>query len=148
MRTIAPLLFVLTLFAGVCSAQDEDTIPDAGQIQIRVTHRVFTSFVDTLVVEIGENFWVGDTEYSAEVRRFNPDFGIKEGEGVIERSEVAHNPAFQIHVFEEEEQVDEVWAFLGSDAPHYRRDSLLGFQVLSFSWRGELLVNPVLREGE
>lgn len=146
----ALLLLLIPAFAFAVDAETPDAPapPDATGLQVRITHRVFISFADTLTVEVGEEFWAGDTEFSAVVERFNPDFGIREGGEVVERSAEPHNPAFLIRVYEGEEQVDEVWAFLGDGAPHYRRDSLLGFQVLSFEWRGERMSQPAPREGE
>ncbi len=148
MRIIVALLFNLTLAVGFAQAQEETAVSAPSKIEVRVTHRVFTSFVDTVLVDIGEEFWVGDTDFSAIVHQLNLDFGIKEGGVIIERSNTPHNPAFQIRILENNEQVDEVWAFLGNDAPHYRRDSLLGFQVLSFTWQGHRLEQSVPRESE
>jgi hypothetical protein len=136
---------VLLLMVGHARAADEAAGPD--DVKLRVTHRIYTSFVDTMQVELGEEYQIGDTEFSLVVTEFHPDFGIKEGGEVINRSPEPCNPAFHIQVFEAEEMVDSVWSFFGQGgAPHFRRESTLAFEIVSFRWRDQLLSEPVPRK--
>jgi len=143
---VAALLLGATVGALAAEKTADKTADEPGAITVRMTHRVFAAFADTQQVTMGEEFYVGDTEYSAVIEEFNPDFGIKQDGTVVTRSPVPHNPAFLIKVLQDGRQVDEVWAFLGGGAPHFRRNSLIGFQVLSFVWQGHTLTAPVPQE--
>ncbi len=132
--------------SGAAPAPDGGAASLPDSVTVRMIHRVFTSFADTQTVRPGEEFYVGDTEYSAVIEDFTPDFGITPDGTVIARSKVAHNPAFRVKVFKDGAPVDSVWAFLETSPPHFRRNSLIGFQVLAFSWNGRLYRQPVPRE--
>jgi len=143
-RLVMGAVAMLASAVAATAAPPSAAPPDS--VTVRMIHRVFAAFADTQTVRPGEEFYVGDTEYSAVIEGFNPDFGItKEGE-VVQRSAVPHNPAFHVKVFKDGAPVDSVWAFLSTSPPHFRRNSLIGFQVLSFGWQGRVYHEPVPRE--
>lgn len=116
------------------------------EVTMRITHRIYPSFVDTLTVAPGEAAVIGDSEFSFEVVGFLADFGIKADGTLVSRSSVAHNPAFEVVVYESDEETDRQWAFFGTGKPHYRRNSLLAFEVLSFRTGDMTCTQPVPRE--
>ena len=116
------------------------------EVTMRITHRIYPSFVDTLTVAPGEAAVIGDSEFSFEVAGFLADFGIKADGTLVSRSSVAHNPAFEVVVYESDDETDRQWAFFGTGKPHYRRNSLLAFEVLSFRDGDMTCTQPVPRE--
>ena len=119
---------------------------DFTEVQMRVTHRIYPSFADTLSVAMLDTAQIGDTEFSFVVDQFLADFGIKPDGTLVSRSSTPHNPAFQVVVYEEEEEVDRHWAFFGTGKPHYRRDSLLAFEVLNFQIGDKNYIQAVPRK--
>ncbi len=155
MRTNRPVLIPFFLFLtvvmaslpGFVSAQDDFAERNHfTEVTMRVTHRIYPSFADTLSVSKLENVQIGDTEFSFEVDRFLADFGIKPDGTLVSRSATPHNPAFEVVVFEEDEEVDRHWAFFGTGKPHYRRDSLLAFEVLAFTLGDQVYTQSVPRK--
>jgi len=88
-------------------------------------------------VKLGERFELSDADYSAEAVEFVPDFAINlDTKEVISRSQAPNNPAVHVLVYQNEEQVDEVWAFTGKGAPHFYRDSMLAFVLVDYRAAG------------
>ncbi len=127
-RIVAVILMLGVLVPATLQAAE------VAEITIRIKHRIFISFEEVLVIEIGEEFQIADDEYSATVLQFVPDFAIKEDGTVVSRSEEPRNPAIEIDVLKDGEPEDHVWAFFGDGAPHYRRDSMIAFELVSFKW--------------
>ncbi len=113
--------------------------PQPGFLKLRITHRVFLEFVDTLTVKMNERRTVGDTEFSCEVVEFYPHFAIDSTKTVGSLSDEPENPAFKIRVYEKDKQTEDTWAFYGIDIPHYGRTSYLAFKVLEFEYRGTVI---------
>ena len=132
---------VLMLTGGLAAGGAAER-PAPGFVKLRVTHRVFLEFQDTLIVAMNQRQIVGDTEFSCEAVEFYPDFaisGMDSTRTIVSLSDEPKNPAFKIRVFENDERKEDTWAFYGVEAPHYGRTSYLAFQVLSFEYRGEVL---------
>ncbi len=141
------LIILMVILAGSVYAQNDLAERNHfDQVTMRITHRIYPSFADTLIVEKHETAQIGDTEFSFEVADFLADFGIKSDGTLVSRSAIAHNPAFQVVVFENDEETDRHWAFFGTGKPHYRRDSLLAFEVLSFRIDDQAFTAPVPRK--
>ncbi len=99
------------------------------QVTLVVGHRVFTEFRDRIVTPMGEEVGVGDSEYSAKVVEFQPDFTMDLAtRKVTSRSLLPKNPAVRVLVFKNGAPDDTSWAFLKM-APHYGRKSMLAFQL-------------------
>ncbi len=146
---LLPLLFLFLLVSVACLAEAPPLTGNSfTEVTMRITHRIYPSFVDTLTVGPKEELVIGDSEFSFEVLTFLADFGIKSDGTIVSRSNIAHNPAFEIIVYEDDQEKDRHWAFFGNGSkPHYRRDSLLAFEVISFSAASKTLTKPVPREG-
>lgn len=94
-----------------------------------VGHRAFTDFRDRVTVKPNETFRVGDSEYSAKVVEFQPDFTMDlKNRKVTSRSQDPRNPAAKVYVWKNGAIDDTSWAFLNMP-PHYGRHSMLAFQL-------------------
>ncbi len=103
------------------------------EVTLAATHRVYKNFREEQTVKLGERFFIGDTEFTAEAAEFLPDFAIDlEAGKIFSRSDEPNNPAVRVIIFENGEKIDEVWAFKGKGAPHFSRTSLIAFELLNF----------------
>ena len=105
-------------------------------VTLGVRHRVFHEFRDLHKVRIHRDFPLGDTEYSARVIRYVPDFQMDvERRRVFSLSDQPRNPAFQVVVRKNKTPHDTSWAFLKSP-PHFGPRSYFAFQVLRIDFAG------------
>ena len=161
MRNLTLLIAVVFLLAFPALAADPspDTGPGAPTIlqdqdpmvvTVVVRHRVAAAFADTIeaVCGTGEQYWIGDTEYSLEIVRFLPDFGINEAGDIIERSTEAHNPSCEVVIYKDGVEEDRIWSFFGTGAPHFRRESILAVDLVAIPWHGAELSEPIPREAK
>jgi len=109
-----------------------------------VRHRVFANFVDMVKADLGAPFQVGDTEYTATILQYVPDFAMDIESGrVYSRTDQANNPAFRIAVKQKDTAVDTTWALLDMP-PHFARRSLLSFQVTKIEYTSGKPILPRL----
>jgi len=140
LKGTALVVFAGTLIAFGDAGAAADSRPEPGFVTLRVTHRVYVDFEDTLTVKLHERHVVGDTEFSCEVLEFYPQFAINDStKAIVSLSDEPKNPAFKIAVYENDEKKEDTWAFYGIDIPHFGRTSYLAFKVLSFEYRGEVI---------
>lgn len=129
-KTIATCLLLVSLaFLGGCASQLHSVV-------LRVNHRIYTKFDEVQEVRPGEEFQIGDTDFSARIVDFVPDFAIEGQSGkVFSRSDQPNNPAIQIEIYEDGQKLETTWAFArGRGAPHYSREAMLLFIVEDFIW--------------
>jgi len=126
---------LLMLLASVGAAPAKAPAPPKGAaarvktVTLAMRHRVFKNFSDVQTVSLMKEFLVGDSDYSARVVRYVPDFSMELKSGkVVSRSNQPKNPAFQIIVREKKVVQDTTWAFLNMP-PHFGRKSLLAFKI-------------------
>ena len=99
--------------------------------ELEVRHMHFPNFQETHRVGMGETFVISDSEYSARVVRFEPDFAIDmESKEVFSRSEEMNNPAVLVEVFKDGEKAAEQWAFR-TGMPHMGGKTPLVFSLIS-----------------
>ena len=99
-------------------------------VTLAIRHRIFKNFSDVQTVTLQKEFPVGDSDFSARVIRYVPDFAMELKTGkVISRSNEPKNPAFQIIVREKKVPQDTTWAFLNLP-PHFGRKSMLAFKIV------------------
>ncbi len=146
LRILFPALVILSSAGSVCAQNDREDRNQFTSVTMRVTHRIYPSFADTLSVGKLDTVQIGDTEFSFVVDQFLADFGIKADGTLVSRSAMPHNPAFEVVVFEEDQEVDRNWAFFGTGKPHYRRDSMLAFEVLYFHLGDQRFTQSVPRK--
>jgi hypothetical protein len=105
-------------------------------VTLGIRHRVFQNFSELQTVAPRKEFPVGDTEYSARIVRYIPDFAMDlETRKIISRSNEPRNPAFEIVVREKKVPQDTVWAFLNMP-PHFARKSMLAFKIARIDFVG------------
>jgi hypothetical protein len=103
-------------------------------VDLVIRHRVFTDFVDQVKAVPAKPFGVGDTDYSATVIQYVPDFAMDIESGrIYSRTDQPNNPAFKIAVRQKDAPVDTTWALLDMP-PHFARKSMLSFQVMRIEY--------------
>ncbi len=104
--------------------------PRVSAVTLDIRHRVFHEFSDRQKVKLNQTFVVGDTDLTARIVQYVPDFTMDlKTQRVTSRSEQPENPAFRIIVWQKKVPQDTTWAFLNFP-PHFARKSLLAFRVL------------------
>jgi hypothetical protein len=104
--------------------------PKLSTVTLGVRHRVFHDFSDRRMVRLNQDFLLGDTEYSARVVQYIPDFQMDlQLHKIFSLSNQPNNPAFKIIVRKGKVPQDTTWAFLKSP-PHFGARSYFAFQVL------------------
>lgn len=105
-------------------------------VTLGIRHRVFQNFSELQTVAPRKEFPVGDTEYSARIVRYIPDFAMDlNTKKIVSRSNEPRNPAFEIVVREKKVPQDTVWAFLNMP-PHFARKSMLAFKIARIDFVG------------
>ncbi|HSQ60296.1 MAG TPA: hypothetical protein VLT84_07670 [Acidobacteriota bacterium] len=105
-------------------------------VTLGIRHRVFQNFSELQTVAPRKEFPVGDTEFSARIVRYIPDFAMDlESKKIVSRSSEPRNPAFEIVVRENNVPQDTVWAFLNMP-PHFARKSMLAFKIARIDFVG------------
>ncbi|HEU4724298.1 MAG TPA: hypothetical protein VFU59_03270 [Candidatus Eisenbacteria bacterium] len=105
-------------------------------VTLAMRHRVFKNFSDLQEVTPQKEFLVGDSDFSARVIRYVPDFAMNLKTGKVEsRSKEPRNPAFQIIVKEKKVAQDTTWAFMNLP-PHFGRKSMLAFKIVRIDFVG------------
>ncbi len=103
-------------------------------VTLGMGHRVYTDFYDEATVRLGEEFRVGDSDYTARVTEFIPDFAMEmKSRRVISRSNEPNNPAFHVLVRRNGVPDDTTWAFLDMP-PHFAMKSMLAFKILKIEF--------------
>uniref|UniRef100_A0A832MLR3 Uncharacterized protein n=1 Tax=Eiseniibacteriota bacterium TaxID=2212470 RepID=A0A832MLR3_UNCEI len=140
------------LVAPPAAAQAPESAPPAPASSVRklkvkrihlgVRHRVFHNFYDEVEVRLGEEFPVGDSDYSAKVLRFEPHFTIDEKtRRIYSMSNAPKNPALQIVSIEKGAPHDTTWAFLNFP-PHFSKRAILAYQILRIEFDNHPPVTP------
>lgn len=140
---LAALLWIAILSLSLAPA-DAKKKPDKksdgpDSVVLFIGNRMFPDFADVVATPMKKRCIVGDSDFSFEVRSFNPHFFIDDStKTIIQRSDEPKNPAFHIVVFKDNAPVDSSWAFYNLDVPHFSRTSALWFRVLCFDYRGQV----------
>jgi len=111
--------------------------PKLESVTFGIRHRVFHEFRDVQKVKLNQDFPLGDSEYSARVIQYLPDFQMDiEHHRFFSLSDQPRNPAFRIVVKKGKAPHDTSWAFLKSP-PHFGARSYFAFQVLRIDFVGQ-----------
>ncbi len=99
-------------------------------VTLGIGNRVFTDFYDETTARLNEEFRVGDSDYSARVTEFVPDFMMDmKTRRILSRSNETNNPAVRIVVRKGGVPTDTTWVFLNMP-PHFGKHSILAFKIL------------------
>lgn len=141
MRRVLGFVLVLGLLAAP-AARAAAPAPSSGKgprldwVTFGIRHRVFHDFRDIQKVKLNQDFPLGDSEYSARVIQYLPDFQMDiEHHKFFSLSDQPRNPAFQIVVRKGKAPHDTSWAFLKSP-PHFSAKSYFSFEVLRIDFVG------------
>lgn len=110
--------------------------PKLEAVTFGIRHRVFHDFRDVQKVKLNQTFLLGDSEYSARVIQYLPDFQMDlEHHKFFSLSDQPRNPAFRVVVSRGKAPHDTSWAFLKSP-PHFSAKSYFSFEVLRIDFVG------------
>ncbi len=110
--------------------------PRVETVTFSIRHRVFHDFHDMQTVRLNQDFILGDTDYSARVVQYVPDFYMDlTTRKVASKSEQPDNPAFKVIVRKGKAPQDTTWAFLNMP-PHFGRRSYFAFHVIRIDFLG------------
>jgi hypothetical protein len=146
----AGLLALAVLFFGVSSTGPAWCAKGPAPVKtvtLRVFHRVFHNFTEDDKVVLNKEFPIGDTDFTATIIEYVPDFAMVMGPGphkVVSRTNEPNNPAFRIEVKDKGAVTDTTWAML-SMPPHFARNSLLAFQVRRIDFKGH---SPIVNKDQ
>jgi hypothetical protein len=111
--------------------------PQVQSVTLVIRSRVFHEFRDMAQVKLNQDFPLGDSEYSARVVQYLPDFQMDiEHHRFFSLSDQPNNPAFRIIVRKNKAPQDTTWGFFKSGPPHFGARSFFGFQVVRIDFVG------------
>jgi len=111
-------------------------------VTLGVQHRVFHDFRDVHRVKLNEEFLLGDSDYSARVVQYLPDFQMDlASRRFFSLSAQPNNPAFKVVVRKGKAAQDTTWAFL-NNPPHFGARSYFAFLVLKLELPGRAPLLP------
>jgi hypothetical protein len=144
MKALGLVLLGSVLLIGTGATPAEKAPAKVKSVTVLIRNRVFHEFFDKQTVAMNEEFQVGDSEYTAELFEYIPDFAIDtKSKKVLSRSNEPNNPAFHVVVREKGAPTDTVWAFLNTP-PHFARKSMLAFKIheIEFIDRAKITAPP------
>ncbi len=137
---------VATLFmAGLCLAEESDsaiTATSEESFVVETHHRAYTNFKQIDTVGFADPFYIGEEEWEARIILFNPHLGITMKGEALQMSDSLRNPAIRVRVEHADTLVQESWGFFFTDAPHFRRENMLGFRLLEYNVGDEYIPVP------
>lgn len=134
------VLIVLSVnaIAEESALSSDSTVTRPSDIVVRVGHRMYPDFGERVTTAMDTIQPIGDTDMYFQVVAFYPHFAyLDSSKSYVSLSEELENPAFRISVFENDELVDQAWAFFKIKAPHFPSNSYVYFDVVEFTYRGE-----------
>ena len=127
-KNLALGLSLLLCTEAVAAAASTVELDTTLTLHVEVGSRMYTTWREQLRVRLGETFYLGDSEYTARIDRFLPDFRIVDGEFITVTQQLA-NPAARVIVFHDTTATDSTWAFLNFP-PHFSPRSFFTFKLL------------------
>ncbi|MBI3008722.1 MAG: hypothetical protein HYY56_04330 [Candidatus Omnitrophica bacterium] len=102
-----------------------------GSIKLIIRHIENKDFAEEHVVKFGEDFFISDTDYSAKVIKFIPDFVMNEKtKKVSSRSKKPNNPAVMVRVYYKGKFLYDSWVLQKADTIHYVRKPGFYFEFI------------------
>ncbi len=133
MKRYAPSLLPVVFFVlclSPCAGWADDSVPATDELRfvVEIGNRMYPDWNEIVNVKMRENFYLGDTEFTARVERFVPDFRISEGGNVLSHSNELDNPAVHVFVYGDSAATDSTWAFQNFP-PHFSPRSFFIFRL-------------------
>jgi hypothetical protein len=125
---IAVIFVLSTGFATRAGAQGETASPDSGLVLVvEIGSRLYPDWHEEQNLRMNQMFYLGDSEFTARIEGFVPDFRIIDKK-IVNMSTELKNPAAQVVVYHDTTATDSTWAFLNFP-PHYSPQSFFTFQL-------------------
>jgi len=122
------LVLIWSIPAAAAATPATAAPADSGLVlQVEVGSRLYPTWHELLRLRLGELFYLGDSEYTARIDRFLPDFRIIDGKFLTVSQELK-NPAARVVVYHDTTAADTSWAFLNFP-PHFSPRSFFTFQL-------------------
>jgi len=107
-------------------------------VTVEIGHRMHPDFHQQILTKMNKREQVGDSDLFFEIIAFYPHFAyVDSTKEIVSLSDEPSNVAFKIRVYENDEFVEDAWAFFTINAPHFFPTSYLTFEVTNFDYRGE-----------
>lgn len=117
-------------------------------VTLDIGHRMHPDFHQQIETKMKTREQVGDTDFFFEVIEFYPHFTyVDSTKQTVSLSDEPKNVAFKIRVYENDEVVEDTWAFYSIKVPHFSPTSYLTFQATRFEYRGKSYGN-VEKDGD
>lgn len=95
---------------------------DSRDVKLIIRHIENKDFAEEHVVKFRGEFFISDTDYSAKVIKFIPDFVMNEKtKRVSSRSKKPNNPAVMVRVYHKGRFLYDSWVLQKADTIHYVR---------------------------
>jgi hypothetical protein len=129
---------VLVASLSVLGMTTADPGSQVSSVTVEIGHRMHPDFYQQTQTKMNAREQVGDTDFFFEIIEFYPHFAyVDSTKEIVSLSDEPTNAAFKIRVFENDEVVEDTWAFFTINVPHFSPTSYLTFHVTSFDYRGE-----------
>lgn len=120
---------ILALLAPAGAASAAAAPADSSLVLVvEVGSRLYPEWHEEVRVRLGETFFLGDSEFTARLRRFVPDFRISDTGEIGSASRELANPAARVVVYHDTTATDSSWAFLNFP-PHFSPRSFFTFKL-------------------
>ena len=143
---LAVFVLLISSYSTSVTAQTEDSVSQSAPVgpmfEVETRHRMFPGFRQVDTVGIDQVFLVGEEELEARIVLFNPHLGITTDGQRLQMSDTLYNPAVQVEVKTDGEVTQTSWGFYYTEAPHFYRDQMLGFRIISFDVGEEYIPKP------
>jgi hypothetical protein len=131
MRNLLPVIALLAL-PPTLMASDAPTQPvaaaDTGLVLVvEIGSRLYPDWHEEQHLRMNQMFYLGDSEFTARIEDFIPDFRIIDKK-IVNMSRKLANPAAHVVVYHDTTATDSTWAFLNFP-PHYSPQSFFTFQL-------------------
>jgi hypothetical protein len=131
---LAAMVIAVPAWPAAPAAPAGGAAPKVKSVTFHVFHRVFQNFQERVATPMKQDFRVGDTEHTARVVEWVPDFTMDlKTRKITTRGPEPKNPAFRIVVRKGGVPQDTVWAFFNMP-PHFAAKSLVGFMATDITF--------------
>jgi hypothetical protein len=131
---LAAMVIGVPAWPATATAPAAPAAPKVKTVTFHVFHRVFQDFRQRVTTPLKQDFRLGDTDQTARVIEWVPDFTMDlKTRKITTRGTEPKNPAFRVIVRKAGVPQDTVWAFFNMP-PHFAAKSLVGFMATDITF--------------
>lgn len=124
---VALVALLLSGLARLAAAQTA-AVPDTSLVLVvEIGSRLYPDWHEEQPLRLQQWFYLGDSEFTARIEDFVPDFRIIDKK-IVNMSRKLDNPAAHVIVYHDTTATDSTWAFLNFP-PHFSPQSFFTFQL-------------------